>query len=63
MSRHTCMKCGKEISNEIHVVEGDHYCSKECAVDALTSILIDSAKDQAIEWYNECAEIFDKKGE
>lgn len=63
MSKHKCMSCGKEIKGELHVVEGDHFCSKKCAIEALTSILIDSAKDQAIEWYNECVTVYDKKGE
>ena len=63
MSKHKCMNCDGEIKGELHVVEGGHFCSKKCAIEALTNILINSAKDQAIEWYKECATVYDKKGE
>lgn len=54
-----CAWCKKDLRtvDEIHVVEGQHFCSKACAVHHQTDVIIASAKDMAIEWYDDCAEI------
>lgn len=54
-----CAHCGKDLVavKEIHVVEGVHYCSKDCAIISLTNENIKNAKALAIEWYNESAEV------
>ena len=53
-----CAQCNKPLSgcDEIHAVEGSLYCSKECAIDARMELIINSAKEQAAEWYNDYAE-------
>lgn len=50
-----CATCKKSITSghEIHQVNGEDYCSKECAVSALTDFYIMNAKDFAIEHYEE----------
>ena len=55
----TCAQCEKQLNtcDEIHAVEGCLYCSKKCAIDARMELIINSAKEQASEWYNNCAEI------
>lgn len=54
-----CERCGIDLStvDEIHAVEGQLYCSKECAIINQAEIIIASAKDAAIEWYDACAEV------
>ena len=58
-----CMYCEKDLRtvDEIHAVEGQLYCSKECAIKAQTEVIIASAKDTAQEWYDDCAEIVTPK--
>lgn len=53
-----CMHCGKDLRKvkEIHVVEGMHFCSKLCAISYQTSVIIASAKETAMQWYEDCAE-------
>ena len=57
MSKFKCSKCGKKLE-VAHVVEDETFCSKECAIAFLTDILINSAKDQATTWYNECVDTY-----
>lgn len=54
-----CAYCGTGLAtvDEIHVIEGQHYCSKECAVSAQEDVIRNSARDMALEWYNDCSEI------
>lgn len=54
-----CAHCGKDLTklNEVHSVEGQLYCNKECAIAHQTEIIIASAEDTATEWYNDSAEI------
>lgn len=54
-----CRHCGKDLRtvNEIHVVEGMHYCRKQCAIDEQIIVIMASAKDTATQWYEDCAEI------
>ena len=54
-----CAWCKKDLRtvDEIHVVEGYHFCSKNCAIADQTEVIIDTAKEKATEWYNDCAEI------
>lgn len=54
-----CNNCGKDLRllDEIHVVEGLPYCSKDCAVEHQANIITSSALNTAKEWYRDCAEI------
>jgi len=54
-----CAHCGKDLVtiDEIHVVEGRHFCSKECAIISCTTDIITNAKELAIEWYDDAVEI------
>ena len=54
-----CMWCKKDLRtvDEIHAVEGHHFCSKDCAIASQAEIIAMSAKELATEWYNDCAEI------
>ena len=54
-----CANCGKDLRtvDEIHVVEGMHFCSKTCAIVHQANVIIQSAQEMATEWYNDCAEI------
>lgn len=54
-----CMECGKDLRlcYEIHVVEGTHFCSRECAITHETEVIMQSANDMAIEHYNDVAEV------
>lgn len=59
MEGDVCARCGRDLErlDEIHVVEGQHFCSKECAIEHQAEIIIASARDTAAEWYNDGAEI------
>lgn len=54
-----CVHCESDLrlAKEIHVVMGEHFCSKECAIQHLTNENIMNAKALAIEHYNDCAEV------
>lgn len=54
-----CMLCGRDLRDvdEIHVVEGMHFCSEPCAINHQASVIIQSAYDTAQQWYNDCHEI------
>ena len=54
-----CAYCGKDLTlvNEIHVVEGQNFCSKDCAVSHQVDVITESVYDTAYEWYNNGAEI------
>ena len=54
-----CTKCGKILrkGSEVHHVDDEWFCCKECAVAHLEEIIVMSAKDTALEQYNECVEI------
>lgn len=54
-----CAHCGKELVkvDEVHVVEGINYCSKDCAIIHIMNDIIMNAKEQAIEHYNNTAEV------
>lgn len=58
-----CALCHKDLRtvNEIHAVEGQLFCSKECAIEMQTNIIVMSARDTATEWYNDCAEVVTPK--
>lgn len=55
-----CVKCGKILrkGSEIHRIDEELYCSKDCAVSHLSELIIMSAKDAAIEMYDEAVEVF-----
>lgn len=59
LTGNVCAHCGKDLRmvEEIHVVEGQHFCTKACAVHEQMDVIVASAKDTATEWYDECAEI------
>ena len=54
-----CMHCGRDLRtvDEIHVVEGMHFCTCDCAIFYETNQIIANAKDQATQWYNNFSEI------
>lgn len=54
-----CAYCKKDLRkvDEIHVVEGFHFCSAECAINFQMDIIIMSARESAKSWYNDCCEI------
>lgn len=54
-----CARCKSIlVSHETaHAVNGELYCSKSCAIEALTDELILNAKEMASEKYNDEAEI------
>lgn len=55
-----CLKCGKHLlpGMEAHKVDDALYCCKVCAVDDLTEQIINSAKEMALEAYNNDATVF-----
>lgn len=54
-----CQQCGKDLRTveEIHVVEGMHFCSEKCAVENQAEAVRSSAYELAQQWYNDCHEI------
>jgi len=58
MEGNICVHCEKDLRlvKTIHVVKGQHFCTKDCAIIHMTNEIIQSAKEQAIEAYNEYAE-------
>lgn len=54
-----CASCGKELitAEEIHVVKGEHYCSKECAITHIMNDIVLNSKELAIAQYYEYAEV------
>ena len=54
-----CANCGKDLRkvDEIHVVEGMHFCNKSCAIVHQVNVIIQSAEATATQWYDDCAEI------
>lgn len=55
----TCTQCGTDLTRakEIHAVEGEHFCSADCAVTYRINELITNAKEIAKEWYSSNAEV------
>lgn len=54
-----CTRCKKHLvdATEIHVVDGEMFCSEECAVVHLTDEIIMNAKEMAKEQYLEAVEV------
>lgn len=54
-----CERCNKPLTEaaEIHVVEGEMFCSRACAIAQLTDNIITNAKESAIELYDDTAEV------
>lgn len=54
-----CARCKKHLvdTDEIHVVDGEMFCSRECAIAQLTDNIITNAKEAAIELYDKEAEV------
>ncbi len=55
----TCARCGSTLIDheEIHAIDGKLYCSKDCAVQAITDDYIMNAKEMALEAYASEAEV------
>lgn len=53
-----CMHCHIDLSKveEIHAVHGELFCSRECAIEHITSDIIMNAKQEAIAIYDNNAE-------
>lgn len=54
-----CTQCGKDLASlkEIHVAEGNNFCSEECAISYRVDEIIMNAKEDAKAWYKDTAEI------
>lgn len=54
-----CKRCGKplNVGDEAHVVDGEMYCSKNCAVLSIMDEIIMNAKEMAVEQYDDSAAI------
>lgn len=54
-----CICCNKPLKDfeEVHAVRGMLYCSRECAISAITDDMVMNANDAAIEEYESCAEV------
>lgn len=54
-----CAHCNKNLAllDEIHTVDGQLFCSKECAIEYLMNDIIMNAKESAIEAYGDTAEV------
>lgn len=52
-----CATCRKSITSghEIHQIDGENYCSRDCAVKSIMDNIIMNAKELAIEHYDEYA--------
>lgn len=59
MTGNVCRHCGKDLTTvkEIHVVEGDHFCSRDHAIEWCINDTILNVKEGAIQWYEDKAEI------
>lgn len=55
----TCARCGSTLIDheEIHVIDGKLYCSKDCAVQDITDDYTMNAKEMALEAYASEAEV------
>lgn len=53
-----CKHCHMDLSKveEVHAVQGDLFCSKECAVEHIADTIVRSATKRAFDIYNNCAE-------
>lgn len=51
-----CSRCNKVMA-ERHIVDHEYYCSRECAIAAITDDIILNAKERATEYYGECVEV------
>ena len=59
-----CDHCGVIISgSEVHCVDDNAFCSRECAIAYLTDEIITNAKESAIELYDEAVTILEPKGQ
>ena len=54
-----CMHCHRDLSKveEIHAVHGELFCSRECAIEHITSDIIMNAKQEAIAIYDNNSEV------
>ena len=51
-----CMLCGEQFNtDEVHAVEGMLFCSEACALGY--KVFIGADMDDAVRWYEDCAEI------
>lgn len=52
-----CATCRKSIvsGHELHQIDGEDYCSRECAINGIMNNIIQNAKELAIERYEEYA--------
>lgn len=59
-----CTRCGKVLrkGSEVHRVDDELFCSKECAVSQLEEVITLSARDAALEQYDEDVEIIHWSG-
>ena len=53
-----CKHCHMDLSKatEIHAVQGDLFCSKDCAIDHIKITIVRSAHKRALDIYENCAE-------
>lgn len=54
-----CKRCNKPLieAENIHVIDGEMFCSEECTIKYLTDDIITNAKELAREQYLEAAEV------
>lgn len=54
-----CTRCKKPLieAENIHVIDGEMFCSEECTISYLTDDIITNAKELAREQYLEAAEV------
>lgn len=53
-----CKRCHMDLSKveEVHAVQGDLFCSKDCAIAHIEVTIVRSAHKRACDIYNNCAE-------
>lgn len=53
-----CKHCHMDLSKveEVHAVQGDLFCSEDCAIEHIARNIIRSAHDMAHDIYSDCAE-------
>lgn len=58
----SCAYCGKSLDGvrQLHVLKQNIYCSKECAVTAISSEILSTLQEVATERYNEYVTIVDR---
>lgn len=57
--KNLCANCSSDLvkASSIHVVDGEMFCSEDCAINHHMDEILMNAKEQAKEWYNTYAEI------